>query len=43
MSDSRAKYEELKEQEGFLDLNTTQRTVHIIIELFAAAVKAGRG
>jgi len=41
MSDSRAKYEELKEQEGFLDLNTTQRTVHIIIELFAAAVKAG--
>jgi hypothetical protein len=41
MSNSRAKYEELREQQGFLDLNTTQRTVHILVELFAAAVAAG--
>ena len=38
---SRAKYEELKQQEHFIDLETTQRTVHILVELFAAAVKAG--
>lgn len=37
---SRAKYEELIQEEGFLDNSPTQRSVRILIELFAAAVKA---
>jgi len=37
---SRAKYEELIQEEQFVDLSPAQRSVSIIVELFAAAVKA---
>lgn len=37
---SRAKYEELIQEEQFLDNSPTQRSVGILVELFAAAVKA---
>jgi hypothetical protein len=38
---SRAKYEELIQEEQFVDLSPTQRVSNIIIEIVAAASKAG--
>ena len=40
MSNSRAKYEELRQQEHFIDLEVNQRAVHILVDLFKAAVEA---
>lgn len=38
---SRAKYEELIQEEQFVETSPTQRSVHILIEIIAAASKTG--
>jgi hypothetical protein len=40
MSNSRAKYEELRQQEGFVDNTHNQRSMTILLEVLHAANKA---